>query len=224
MAVKATIRNPILHKGIEPDETFRPSRRGVAPAGTSPVRDIQDKQRGRARGTFQLKGQGTFTLAEPPCDPPPLPSRPSPVVVTEQGRGRRKATFSPSSTNPILQEHIEVEPPKVRATWRPSELLSALNSRRDAVDSSPPRRRSQQPSSIFQPATEPTPVRHRACLERPTQAGWLLQYTYALPFRDQGVTDKPCQRLLQPADFASSVVRRNQAQLNRLRQQTVTYT
>lgn len=148
----------------------------------------------------------------------------------EPTRSKRRATFSPQATNPILQEHIEAEPLKLRLsttqTWRPSSLLDTLNSRRDFLpaESSPPRRRSVQPSTIFQPASEPTPPRPRLILERPTQAGWLLQYNFALPFREQTVAEKPGQRLLQPVHFAEGVVRRNQAQLNRLRQQTVTYT
>jgi len=148
----------------------------------------------------------------------------------EPVRSKRTNTFSPKARNPILQEHIEVEPPKARLsttqTWRPSRLLETQNSRRDLLPSeaSPPRRRSVQPSTLFQPASDPTPPRPRLTLERPTQAGWLLQYSFALPFRDPTLAEKPEHRLLQPAHFTEAVVRRNQAQLNRLRQQTVTYT
>jgi hypothetical protein len=148
----------------------------------------------------------------------------------EPVRGKRTATFSPRTSNPILQEHIEVEPPKLRIsttqTWRPSTTLHTLNSRRDFLPSeaSPPRHRSVQSSTIFQPPSEAAPSRQRLTLERPAQAGWLLQYTFALPYREEAVAEKPEQRLLRPAHFAEGLIRKNQAQLNRLRQQTVTYT
>ena len=111
-------------------------------------------------------------------------------------------------------------------TWKPSSETMALNSKREFLPSetAPVRRKSLQPKSTVFAEDQPQQlVKPRLTLERPAQAGKLLQYKYAIPFRSEAVTEKPLARLLKPSDFTEVRVRNNLALLYRIRQNTGNY-
>ena len=64
----------------------------------------------------------------------------------------------------------------------------------------------------------------RLTLERPPQAGSLLQYKFAPDFRNDGVSSKPEAQLLAPKDYQDFHVHRNQVELYKIRRNQSTLT
>lgn len=228
-AAKMPVRNPIL-LDKEPDDVFKPSRMLVGSYKVSGTEDtvspIQDKPRGMARGTFSLKNMGTLTLAQEEKVPEPtLPRRAAKPVTPPPEPAHRKASgIQPPLRNPITLEGVPEETEKKRpcttSNWRPSSVSETLNNRRYMMPSehNPGKHRSGMQSDIFGLSSQDSPeVKPRLTLERPSQAGNLLQYKFAPNFKNDGVSAKPETQLLTQEHYQDFKVHQNQAELYKIR-------
>lgn len=231
---KMPVRNPILQEEV-PEEVFKPSRMRVETYKSSGT-EVVDKPRCMAKGTFSLKNMGTFSLA--PEDPDTRPPRKvvEPRESQEALPSRKAPGLAPPPRNPITQEDVPLESvptrPSTTLSWRPSEASEALNNKRYFMpsESHPGKQRyapgsNTQKSDIFglneQPEAE---AKQRLTLERPPQAGSLLQYKFAPDFRNDGVSAKPEAQLLAPKDYQDFHVHRNKVELYKIRRNQSTLT
>ena len=189
-------RNPIL--GEEPPKFPYPHKAHV-PTYLIQEKLLSDRPRGIARGLFSSHLQGSLHIGNDPC----RPYRPFKRQVEHQESGltedplpsRRQSRPATPSRNPIVQDEsfeqpvcysrrIEYREQPSRRACEPEESFPTP-SKQEAYA----RRNS---SSIFRqdPDRDLFGTHKRAIPAKPESTGPILQYSYALPYREANITAK----------------------------------
>lgn len=196
-------RNPILQQN-EKDEKLR-SRYLNAQRyeETSQTRYLAERPRGLARGECSDSLQGTFAIGRD-ASPDFVPGRrlvenpnpPRPVKVT-----RKKPLQEFDPRDPISQTDPSYAPgpvrPKSTQDWRPSPITEFANQRRYLLPSEiglhqrPGLYDKRNKSSVFQDEGERQVYPKRRIAEPEPATTGLLAYKYALPYREEAVSEKP---------------------------------
>ena len=115
-------RNPITQTDVQTPEPKRPKKSSVR-AMASPI-----KAEGIALGAFSEQGRRSFSLAY--ADPEPYMfskkmCSPGETEPTRHSTLRKKAEFEPVFRNPIIQEEVQITPPKVRGKITKSSIFKS---------------------------------------------------------------------------------------------------
>lgn len=105
-------RNPITQAEISTPE-FKRSKKSPPRPEASP-----SKTEGIARATFSDKGWRSFSLSystPEPYSPMKKIISPAPSEPIHGSTLKRKSEYTPSRRNPIIQEEIQLTPPKIRS-------------------------------------------------------------------------------------------------------------
>ena len=198
---KMQIRNPLLlTETTEPEPPQRFSKARV-PLDVSQTRYMAERPRGIARTEYSASHQGSFDIGKdlqleftPAKKLIPLPN------TDREKVSRRKHLQTNDPRNPILQQETCFEPAPIRPRnnqdWRPSPETEYSNERRFMLPSElgvakPELYQRRNQSSLFKEEAEELPHPTKRIIPRPSEAPSVLQYKYALPYRDQTVSDKP---------------------------------
>ena len=209
-------RNPLLLNREE--DQPQPSRYSKARVddSQSETKYLSQRPRGLAKGQYSDASQGTYTVGKEP-DQQYRPSRKpvEPTPQTDEHFSKKKLVLAPSTHNPILQDDakFEPEPPRARITqdWRPSMQTEVANQKRHLLPSqigiaakqSHYAKRNQ--SSLFTEEEPAAPQTGKRSMGRqPEQTQDLLQYKYALPYRNTEVSAKPSEILMKTEDVRAA--------------------
>lgn len=174
---------------------------------------------------------GTISLAQEENVPEAVVPRKEVKNSPPQEPVSRKASgLAPPTRNPITLEGVPEEAARTRPSttlsWRPSSVSEALNNRKYMMSSeqNPGKQRNTTRSDIFGLAPqEEAEAKPRLTLERPSQAGNLLQYKFAPSFKNDGVSAKPETQLLTAQDYQDFKVHRNQVELSKIKRNQSTF-
>lgn len=222
-------RNPLL-LAREEDQPA-PSRYSKARVDNyqSETKYLSERPRGLAKGAYSEASQGTYTVGREP-EQQYKPSR-KPVEVRvaedEQYSSKKKQVLAPAAHNPILQDdaRFEPEPPRARLSqdWRPSVQTEVANQRKHllpsqigiSVQQSHYSKRNQ--SSVFGGEEAETPATYgkRNVAGPHEHTHDLLQYKYALPYRDNEVSAKPSEVLMRTEDVKQAAANLGMAEVYR---------
>ena len=198
---KTQLRNPLLlGEAMEPEPLQRFSKARV-PLDVSHTRYLAERPRGVGRAEYSASHQGSSEVGKD-FQLEFTPARKT-VAVPSSDRekvSRRNQLLSNDSRNPILQQETCFEPapvrPRTTQDWRPSPVTEYTNERKCMLPSElglakPELYQRRNQSSVFDEEAEELPHPTKRIISRPSEAPSVLQYKYALPYRDQTVSDKP---------------------------------
>lgn len=221
-------RNPLLLTREE--DMPAPSRYSKARVDDyqSETKYLSERPRGLAKGAYSDASQGTYTVGREP----ELPYRPSrkpveqPSQAEEQYFSKKKQVSAQPVHNPILQDDAKFEPgppkPRMSQDWRPSVQTEVANQRKHLLPSqigiaakqSHYSKRNQ--SSVFTSDDVSAPTPGKRSVAGPTeQTHDLLQYKYALPYRDTEVSAKPSEVLMKSDDVKQAAANLGMAEVYR---------
>lgn len=196
-------RNPILQDSetVQKPASLRINDQQFAE--TSQTRYLAERPRGLARGEFSNALQGSFAIgSDGSSDFIPgrrlveNPNPQKPMKVT-----RKKLLQEYDSRDPISQADPSYEPDPVRPRstqdWKPSPLTEFENQRKCLLPSElglhqrPGFYEKRNKSSVFDEEEDRKMYPKRRIEDPEAEVPGLLQYKYALPYRDQAVSQKP---------------------------------
>lgn len=220
-------RNPLIPNTLEPENVSK--SRSLVPDYMDSSKKQADRPRGIAKSSFTDKHAGSFAFSyEAPEEF--VPSR---KIIGQKSSetfeptvSLKKAAYQPPERNPITQdsEALQASQPKIRGRGQPATSLGQILTQ----DSTPIEENSQRASlygsknksNIFEKSggyEEPEKPRKKATMNRPDSAGSLLQYNYALQFRDSGVANKPSENRVEKEALQQTKVTRGMAEVFKMK-------
>jgi len=204
-------RNPILQQDEKEEQLRSRYLNAQRYEETSQTRYLAQRPRGLARGECSDALQGTFAIGRDDS-PDFVPGRrlvenPNPPRPVKATRKKPLQEFDPR--DPISQTDPSYAPGPVRPRstqdWRPSPITEFANQRRLLLPSEiglhqrPGQYDKRNKSSVFEDGGERQVYPKKRIAEREGATTGLLAYKYALPYREEPVSEKP--QNLQPRDL-----------------------
>ncbi|CAG9317229.1 unnamed protein product [Blepharisma stoltei] len=228
-------RNPLVPDTLDQAPAYK--SRSSVPGYMESSKPLTERPRGIARTSLSDKHSGSFAFSyETPEDF--VPSRrviaQKSSETFEQPISVRKSAYQPPERNPITQnsKELEVHQPKVRGKGQPpSSLGEVITQDKKPVEETPARNSmyfQKMRSNIFDgnaAEVERERPKKKVVMDRPEGAGSLLQYNYALEYRDSGVSGKPSDHKVEKEALQQTKVSRGMAEVFKMRrnQSAVTF-
>lgn len=204
-----TSSNPILQTDVIPPP-FKNSKKPVPSYLSTP----DPKQLGLARGEYSNKARGTigFSYGEDPDEFKPsrkyIPALSSEVTLANN---RNLGQFRPITRDPILEGNTEEFSGIHRGHTvqsQASSIVSILRGEETAESCLDADRAikiyQRNKSNIFSPDCQENSTKKKMFEKRPDEAGSVLTYNYALPYKEHKITQKPSDHRVQQQAYCEA--------------------